>query len=103
MKCSPGVADRSYGIHVAKLAGLPEAVIARASEVLKTLEDDGGDNRRGLAEDLPLFRAAPPAAAAPAKASAVESMLRDINPDELTARQALAMLYDLKSNLKARN
>src|ERR1700691_2206464 len=55
---APGAADRSYGIHVAKLAGLPPAVVARAEEVLKTLEtsEQGGALAR-LAEDLPLFAA----------------------------------------------
>jgi DNA mismatch repair protein MutS len=99
----PGVADRSYGIHVAKLAGLPEAVIARAGEVLKLLEEDGRRDKAGLAEDLPLFRApVSPPAARPA-ASIAENMLRDVNPDNLTAREALALVYDLKSSLKARN
>src|SRR4029077_17347336 len=59
---APGTADRSYGIHVAKLAGLPAAVTARAEEVLQILEkgEQGGALAR-LADDLPLFRAARPA------------------------------------------
>src|ERR1700691_2981916 len=58
LEVAPGAADRSYGIHVAKLAGLPPAVVARAEEVLKTLEtsEQGGALAR-LAEDLPLFAA----------------------------------------------
>ncbi|HTQ32594.1 MAG TPA: DNA mismatch repair protein MutS [Stellaceae bacterium] len=96
---APGTADRSYGIHVAKLAGLPEAVTARAEEVLDILEhgDEAGALAR-LADDLPLFRAVrhrPPPAAA--RESAAEVMLKDIRPDELTPREALEMLYKLKA------
>ncbi|HWB50503.1 MAG TPA: DNA mismatch repair protein MutS [Stellaceae bacterium] len=96
---APGTADRSYGIHVAKLAGLPEAVTGRAEEVLGILEngDEAGALAR-LADDLPLFRAVhhrPPPAAA--KESAAEAMLKDIRPDELTPREALEVLYKLKA------
>jgi DNA mismatch repair protein MutS len=98
---APGTADRSYGIHVAKLAGLPAAVTARAEEVLQILEkgEQGGALAR-LADDLPLFRAARPVPAVPEpKASAIEAMLRDIRPDELSPREALELLYRLKSLL----
>jgi DNA mismatch repair protein MutS len=96
---APGTADRSYGIHVAKLAGLPEAVTTRAEEVLEILEtgDEAGALAR-LADDLPLFRAVhhrPPPIAA--KESAAEAMLKDTNPDELTPREALELLYRLKA------
>jgi DNA mismatch repair protein MutS len=96
-----GTADRSYGIHVAKLAGLPAAVTSRAEEVLQILEkgEQGGALAR-LADDLPLFRAARPIPAAPEpKSSALEEMLRDIRPDELSPRDALELLYRLKSLL----
>ncbi len=96
-----GTADRSYGIHVAKLAGLPAAVTARAEEVLQILEkgEQGGALAR-LADDLPLFRAARPMPAAPeAKPSPVEEALRDARPDELTPREALELLYRLKGLL----
>ena len=55
---APGAADRSYGIHVAKLAGLPAAVVARAEEVLRALEE-GREGHKPLAriDDLPLFGA----------------------------------------------
>jgi DNA mismatch repair protein MutS len=98
---APGAADRSYGIHVAKLAGLPPAVIARAEQVLASLEsgEQGGAVAR-LAEDLPLFAAAAVAAAKPAAApgepSAVEAALAAISPDELTPKQALEAVYRLK-------
>ncbi|MFO1122210.1 MAG: DNA mismatch repair protein MutS [Hyphomicrobiales bacterium] len=97
----PGVADRSYGIQVARLAGLPPAVIARASEILERLERGGQTPAPRLAvEDLPLFSprpaAAPPAAPAP---SEIEKTLAALSPDELSPRQALALLYDLKAAL----
>ncbi len=98
----PGTADRSYGIHVAKLAGLPKTVTARAEEVLEILEkgEEGGALAR-LADDLPLFsaarrRSAPAPAPAPPE-SAAEALLRDTRPDELTPRDALDLLYRLKA------
>jgi DNA mismatch repair protein MutS len=95
---APGTADRSYGIHVAKLAGLPDAVTTRAEEVLDILENgDEASALARLADDLPLFRAIqhrPPPAAA--KESPTEAMLKDIRPDELSPREALEMLYRLK-------
>jgi DNA mismatch repair protein MutS len=95
---APGVADRSYGIHVAKLAGLPAAVVGRAEEVLRALEE-GREGHKPLAriDDLPLF--APQPAAVTSNKSAVEQMLRDISPDALTPKQALELLYQLKAKL----
>ncbi len=94
---APGAADRSYGIHVAKLAGLPAAVIGRAEEVLRALEE-GREGHKPLAriDDLPLFAAQ---AAPPAKPSAVEEQLRSILPDSLSPREALELLYALKAKL----
>jgi DNA mismatch repair protein MutS len=86
-----GTADRSYGIHVAKLAGLPPAVIGRAEEVLKTLET--GKTAKKISADLPLFSVAPKE---PPKPSAVETALKDIDPDSLSPREALEALYALK-------
>ncbi len=97
-----GSADRSYGIHVARLAGLPDAAITRATEVLEALEQgEQGRSVATLADDLPLFSAArrPPTAQAEAGPSAVESALADINPDELTPRDALDLLYALRAKL----
>jgi DNA mismatch repair protein MutS len=94
----PGAADRSYGIHVAKLAGLPKSVTARATEVLAVLEkgEQGGALAR-LADDLPLFAAARRSAEpAPPPESAAEALLRETQPDELTPRDALDLLYRLK-------
>jgi len=97
-----GAADRSYGIHVGRLAGLPPAVVARAEEVLSALEKgEQGSAVAKLADDLPLFAALakPKATATPAQPSAAEEKLKEINPDELTAKQALDLLYQLKSLL----
>ena len=98
-----GAADRSYGIHVAKLAGLPPAVIGRAEEVLKILEQgEQAGSLRTLADDLPLFAARPksgPATPGPAEPSAAETRLAEINPDELTPRAALDLLYELRGLL----
>jgi DNA mismatch repair protein MutS len=95
-----GAADRSYGIHVARLAGLPPAVVGRAEEVLEILEkSDQASGMARLADDLPLFAALaarPSKAAAPAQPSAVEAALKGVNPDDLTARQALDLVYELK-------
>ncbi len=94
---APGAADRSYGIHVAKLAGLPPAVIARAEEVLRSLEsgEQSGAVTR-LAQDLPLFAATPaPAPRAAAKKSAALEALSQIAPDELTPKAALDLIYQL--------
>ena len=93
----PGTADRSYGIHVAKLAGLPKAVTARAEEVLAVLEkgEQGGALAR-LADDLPLFSAARRHAAPTSRESAADTLLRDTRPDELTPREALDLIYRLK-------
>ncbi|EKV26910.1 DNA mismatch repair protein MutS [Caenispirillum salinarum AK4] len=102
-----GAADRSYGIHVARLAGLPPAVIARAEEVLETLESGEQSSAiTRLADDLPLFAAmaARPepkkqAAAEPPPPSPVEEALKDMDPDSLTPREALEQLYRLKGML----
>jgi DNA mismatch repair protein MutS len=95
----PGTADRSYGVHVAKLAGLPPAVIVRAEDVLKALEE-GREGHKPLAriDELPLFAAMPPARQA-AQPSAVEGALRAVSPDSLTPKEALELIYSLKAKL----
>jgi len=95
---APGVADRSYGIHVAKLAGLPSTVVARAGEVLRALEE-GREGHKPLAriDDLPLF--APVAAKSAGKRSGVEEMLQNICPDSLSPKEALELLYQLRAKL----
>src|SRR5262245_2068712 len=96
----PGAADRSYGIQVAKLAGLPGAVIDRAKIVLAQLEaEDRMSPARQLIDDLPLFAAARPPAPEvrpdPAVAAVIEA-LAALNPDDLSPREALEALYRLK-------
>ncbi len=96
---APGAADRSYGIHVAKLAGLPSAVVARAEEVLRALEE-GREGHKPLAriDDLPLFAPQHPVVAA--KTSAVEERLKTIEPDGLSPKAALELLYALKRDIE---
>ena len=94
-----GAADRSYGIQVAKLAGLPEGVIARAREVLALLEKS--DRRRGQGsgplDELPLFAAARPRGGPERTGPGpLEAALDAVNPDELTPKAALEALYRLK-------
>src|ERR1700719_610454 len=99
----PGSADRSYGIQVAKLAGLPAPVIDRAKSVLAKLEaQDRGQTTRALAEDLPLFAVPSRAAAEPAPPSEAEKLIeavRALHPDEMSPREALDALYALKAKL----
>ncbi|HVX77160.1 MAG TPA: DNA mismatch repair protein MutS [Bradyrhizobium sp.] len=99
----PGSADRSYGIQVAKLAGLPLPVIARAKSVLAKLEaQDRGQAARALADDLPLFAVTSLAAAEAAPPSEAEQLieaLKALHPDEMTPREALEALYALKAKL----
>jgi DNA mismatch repair protein MutS len=93
---TPGAADRSYGIHVAKLAGLPDPVVRRAEEVLAALEE-GKEGHTPLAhiDELPLFGATAPKP----KGNAVEEALRLVEPDALSPKEALEVLYDLKRKL----
>jgi DNA mismatch repair protein MutS len=94
-----GAADRSYGIHVAKLAGVPPPVLARAGEVLHALEKaDGRPKPTDLAGDLPLFQAARgmPEQGFPSR---LEQALAGLNPDSMTPKQALEALYRLKAVL----
>ena len=86
----PGAADRSYGIQVAKLAGLPTSVIERAKTVLATLESQDRSKPRGF-DDLPLFAAQPKPAAPDPKHAALEALVNAIaaiNPDDMSPRQA---------------
>ena len=103
-KVKPGAASRSYGIQVAKLAGLPQAVLARAKDVLALLEkgDRRPKDKSGVLDDLPLFAAArPQSGPLPAPKSAVETALATIRPDELTPKAALEKLYELKALIDA--
>ena len=92
-----GAADRSYGVQVAKLAGLPTAVISRARAVLSMLEKRERESAgKVLIDDLPLFGQVQPE---PKPESEVESILENVLPDELSPREALALVYELKSKL----
>ena len=100
-----GAADRSYGVQVAQLAGLPRAVTDRARTILDALEQ--GERERAapkaLIDDLPLFSAAAEAApqpARPAGPSPLEEKLGALSPDDLSPREALQALYDLKASLE---
>ena len=93
-----GAADRSYGVQVARLAGLPAAVVARARDVLAHLESGETANKaEKLIDDLPLFSAAMRREApAAAKTDPVAEALASINPDELSPKEALEALYRLR-------
>jgi DNA mismatch repair protein MutS len=98
-----GAADRSYGIHVAELAGLPASVTARARHVLAQLEENNaahnatGENATGkpktLEDSLPLFEARAPA---PPQTDALREALGGVDPDRLSPREALDWLYRLQ-------
>ncbi len=92
-EAAPGAADRSYGVQVAKLAGVPAPVVARARDVLDRLESE--PNSPARLDDLPLFAARPaPVAREPSR---IELQLKAIDPDQMSPREALEALYRLKS------
>jgi DNA mismatch repair protein MutS len=90
----PGPASRSYGIQVARLAGMPNGVVNHARHALAALEKHQEQSR----EQVDLF--APPPAAEAATPSAVEAALARLDPDALTPRDALDALYTLKKLLQ---
>ncbi len=95
-----GAADRSYGVQVARLAGLPESVVSRARVVLDALEKgerEGKGHQKALIDDLPLFSVVSNETENPAGLCELETKLEEIQPDELTPREALSILYELKS------
>ncbi len=97
-----GAADRSYGVQVAKLAGLPASVIERARVVLDALEKgerEGSSAQKALVDDLPLFSAVVRAPQPQPKTgpSPVEERLAGVHPDELTPKEALELVYALKA------
>ena len=96
-EAASGAADRSYGVQVAKLAGVPRAVVGRAREVLERLESEKAASAR--LDDLPLFAAVAEPAPAPIS-SALDDAMAGIDPDELTPREALEALYRLKGLAK---
>lgn len=95
-----GAADRSYGVQVAQLAGLPPSVVARARDVLEALEKgerESGASRSTLIDDLPLFAARAPEPVRPApQTNPVLETLEHVQPDALSPREALELIYKLK-------
>ena len=91
----PGGADRSYGVHVAQLAGLPRDVVARAQEVLSQLEDDRASNAGSVAQPA-LFSIQAPQHESASTATQVEKEILSLSPDQMTPLEALAKLYDLQ-------
>jgi DNA mismatch repair protein MutS len=94
-----GAADRSYGVQVARLAGLPEPVVERAREVLHQLEEGEVSGKAAkLIDDLPLFAVAAAKRQPPSQPSnALGEAVAALNPDEMTPREALEALYRLKA------
>ncbi len=95
-----GAADRSYGVQVARLAGLPDSVVSRARVVLDALEKgerEGKGHQKALIDDLPLFSVAANEHSAVSESSELETKVAELQPDELTPREALSILYELKS------
>jgi DNA mismatch repair protein MutS len=90
-----GSADRSYGIHVARLAGLPHTVITRAGEILHQLESQK-DSAGSVPASLPLFSYSAPAPQ-PQAPSELEKAVEALSPDSLSPREALEVLYRLKT------
>lgn len=96
-----GTADRSYGVQVARLAGLPAVVVARAKVVLEALEKgerEGGS--KAIIDDLPLFAATRVTPEPKVATSQAEARLKEILPDELSPREALALIYELREMVK---
>ena len=98
-----GAADRSYGIHVAKLAGLPKLVVKRAEQVLDSLEhSDKSTYITKMIDDLPLFAAVQKKMEE--KEEREEEMplvkaVKELNPDDYSPKDALEKLYELKELL----
>jgi len=96
-----GAADRSYGVHVARLAGMPQAVVDRARVVLDQLEKGDRESASGagaVIDDLPLFSATVASGPEPTKGPhPLVERIKDIHPDDLTPKAALDLIYTLKA------
>ncbi len=98
-----GVADRSYGVQVAQLAGLPAAVVTRARDVLNALEKgerEGSSRYKAMIDDLPLFSQTQDVDVAQSEKNIVQEAFENVYPDELSPREALQKLYELKELLQ---
>ncbi|MFO0388277.1 MAG: DNA mismatch repair protein MutS [Alphaproteobacteria bacterium] len=91
-----GAADRSYGIHVAKIAGIPTAVITRAADILQELQSKQAAGGKASAS-LPLFAFTAPQTTQETASDTLREELSAIQPDGLSPKQALDLLYKLKS------
>jgi len=96
-----GTADRSYGVQVARLAGLPASVVSRAKVVLEALEKGEREGKqKAVIDDLPLFSATPTPAPQKTAPSVVEARLKDVLPDDLSPKDALNLIYELRGLIK---
>ena len=104
-KVGIGTADKSYGIHVAKIAGIPDEVVSRASQILENLEsDDTNLSNKKLVkkiDDMDLFSYKPQSESAKkveedAKLRRLRDKLKEINPDDLSPKSALSIMYEIK-------
>jgi DNA mismatch repair protein MutS len=93
-----GSADRSYGVQVARLAGMPPGVVSRARDILTRLEEDNQTRLR--LDDLPLFSASRAPDVATRSPSKAETTLKSVNPDDLSPKEALELIYNLHKLLK---
>ena len=93
----PGAADRSYGVQVAKLAGMPAIAVKRAKAILQRLESENPSQEK--LGDLPLFADLREESLEPARPSASDELLQSIDPDTLTPREALELVYRLRTAL----
>jgi DNA mismatch repair protein MutS len=96
-----GTANRSYGVQVARLAGLPATVVARAKVVLEALEKGEREGKqKAVIDDLPLFSATPTPAPQKTAPSEVEARLKDVMPDDLSPKDALNLIYELRGLIR---
>ncbi|WP_044044344.1 DNA mismatch repair protein MutS [Octadecabacter antarcticus] len=96
-----GTADRSYGVQVARLAGLPATVVARAKVVLEALEKGEREGKqKAVIDDLPLFSATPTPTPTKTAPSEVEARLKEVMPDDLSPKDALNLIYELRGLVK---
>ena len=96
-----GTADRSYGVQVARLAGLPTSVVERAKVVLEALEKGEREGQqKAVIDDLPLFSTTPTPAPQKTAPSEAEARLKDILPDDLSPKEALDLIYELRGLVK---
>ncbi|MCL4132556.1 UNVERIFIED_CONTAM: hypothetical protein GTU68_014678 [Idotea baltica] len=96
-----GTADRSYGVQVARLAGLPKTVVDRAKVVLEALEKGEREGQqKAFIDDLPLFSATPSPLQSKTAPSEVEARLKNVLPDDLSPKEALELIYELRDLVK---